>query len=169
LDHWISGAHLHLGRGISSPSTLTFDFVWLFQGAGSEHFPTLKYVYLSKVQPIKLKHKLRHKLGSCGFVNQGQVGAELRLSWDTSWGRILDIWMTLMVRMKQWWALCQKVPSLSPPCHTKVILLVTEFCSLMLASDKPKCIFMKTWVHLKCIVTPKIAYLLALKLNVMVS
>ena len=32
--------------------------------------------------------------------------------------------------MKQWWAPFQNVPSVSPPCHTKVTLLMAEICDL---------------------------------------
>jgi hypothetical protein len=35
----------------------------------------------------------------------------------------------------------QKVPSVSPPCHAKVTLLMNEFCDPMSAPDKPKCVF----------------------------
>ena len=35
----------------------------------------------------------------------------------------------------------QKVPSVSPPCHAKVTLLMNEFCDPTSAFDKPKCVF----------------------------
>ena len=40
--------------------------------------------------------------------------------------------------MKQRLAPCQKVPSVSPPCHAKVTLLMAEICDPMSASEKPK-------------------------------
>ena len=41
--------------------------------------------------------------------------------------------------MKQRWAPFQKVPSVSPPCHAKVMLLMAEIRDPMSASDKLKC------------------------------
>ena len=40
--------------------------------------------------------------------------------------------------MKQRLAPCQKAPSVSPPCHAKVTLLMAEICDPMSASEKPK-------------------------------
>jgi hypothetical protein len=45
---------------------------------------------------------------------------------------------------------CQKAPSLSPPCHAKVTLLMAEFCDPTSASDKPLFAFMKTFVDRTC-------------------
>ena len=48
--------------------------------------------------------------------------------------------------LNEWWGWsnnkppCQKVSSVSPPCHEKVMLLMAEFCDLTSASDKPKLI-----------------------------
>jgi hypothetical protein len=50
----------------------------------------------------------------------------------------------------------QKVPSVSPPCHAKVTLLMKEFYDPTSASDKQKGIFVVDQF-------PKIAYLSGLK------
>jgi hypothetical protein len=46
----------------------------------------------------------------------------------------------------------QKVPSVSPPCHAKVTLLMKEFCDPMSAFDKPKCVFVVDQLELDQIV-----------------
>jgi len=67
---------------------------------------------------------------------------------------------------------CQKVSSISPPCHTKVTLLMAEFCDPTSASDKHLCLFVRFHENICWSNLPKIAHLSALKLcpwNVTVS
>ena len=51
---------------------------------------------------------------------------------------------------------CQKIPSVSPPCHTKITLLMKEFCDPTSAFDKPGAFSL-------LIEFPKVAHLSELK------